>query len=358
MTQLATEATQLRWVQTLAAGPDGVLAAGFPDSVTITNGRGLHNFTVAETALTLALTGIKQVPEMLAAQREHRWEHGEFGEWRTLRPNGRLGSLIETNVLVWGFGAIGQQIARLFTTLNAHVKGVANSAGERAGFEVVTDADLPTLLPQTDVLVMVLPSAPDTQKALNAERIALLPDHAWVINVGRGVTVDQDALVAALTDGTLGGAALDVTDPEPYPADGPLWDAPNTVIFPHVAGASRTAPTPCSTTTSPAFRRGRRCATWWPADRTTLTPCRGVNALGSSRTGCTPPGCSTRPTSSGSSRSWTVGGCPDTSPSWPTATVAGRASTRPASRSSPDTRPERTSCRSSCGGATRSASRS
>lgn len=236
VTQLATEATQLRWVQTLAAGPDGVLAAGFPDGVTITNGRGLHNFTVAETALTLALTGIKQVPEMLAAQRERRWEHGEFGEWRTLRPNGRLGSLIETNVLVWGFGAIGQQIARLFTTLNAHVKGVANTAGERAGFEVVTDADLPTLLPQTDVLVMVLPSAPDTQKALNAERIALLPDHAWVINVGRGVTVDQEALVAALTDGTLGGAALDVTDPEPYPADGPLWDAPNTVIFPHVAG--------------------------------------------------------------------------------------------------------------------------
>lgn len=236
VSQLATDAPRLRWVQTLAAGPDGVLAAGFPASVTITNGRGLHNFTVAETALTLALTGVKQVPEMLAAQRDHRWEHDEFGAWRTLRPNGRLGSLIDTNVLVWGFGAIGQQIARLFTALNAHVRGVANTAGERAGFEVFTDADLPTLLPQTDVLVMVLPSAPDTLKALNAERIGQLPDHAFVVNVGRGVTVDQDALVAALTAGTLGGAALDVTDPEPYPADGPLWDAPNTVIFPHVAG--------------------------------------------------------------------------------------------------------------------------
>ncbi len=236
VTQLAQEATQLRWVQTLAAGPDGVLAANFPASVTITNGRGLHNLTVAETALTLALTGIKQVPAMLDAQREQRWEHGEFGEWRTLRPNGRLGSLIDTNVLVWGFGAIGQQIARLFTAMNANVKGLANSAGERAGFEVFTDADLPTLLPETDVLVMVLPSAPDTQKALNAERLALLPDHAWVVNVGRGVTVDQDALVAALESGLLGGAALDVTDPEPYPSDGPLWTAPNTVIFPHVAG--------------------------------------------------------------------------------------------------------------------------
>lgn len=236
VTQLAKEATRLQWVQTLAAGPDGVLAAGFPASVTITNGRGLHNLTVAETALTLALTGIKQVPEMLDAQRETRWEHDEFGAWRTLRPNGRLGSLIDTNVLVWGFGAIGQQIAHNFTAMHAHVKGVANTAGERAGFEVFTDADLPTLLPQTDILVMVLPSADDTRQALSAERIALLPDHAWVVNVGRGVTIDQDALVAALTAGELGGAALDLTDPEPYPADGPLWTAPNLVLFPHVAG--------------------------------------------------------------------------------------------------------------------------
>lgn len=236
VTQLAREATRLRWVQTLAAGPDGVLAAGYPASVIITNARGLHSATVAEATLALALTGIKRVPEMVAAQRERRWEHDEHGEWRTLRPNGRLGSLIDTNVLVWGFGSIGQQIARLFTAVNAHVRGVANSAGERAGFEVFTDADLPTLLPDTDVLVMVLPSAPDTQQALNAERLALLPEHAWVVNVGRGVTVDQDALVEALTSGKIGGAALDVTDPEPYPADGPLWDAPNTVIFPHVAG--------------------------------------------------------------------------------------------------------------------------
>ncbi len=236
VTQLAREATHLRWVQTLAAGPDGVLAANFPAQVTITNGRGLHNFTVAETALTLALTGIRQVPEMLTAQRERRWEHDAYGAWRTLRPEGRLGSVIDTNVLVWGFGAIGQQIARNFTAMHAHVKGVANSAGERAGFQVFTDADLPTLLPETDILIMVLPSSADTRHALSAERIALLPNHAWVVNVGRGVTVDQDALVAALNAGELGGAALDVTDPEPYPVDGPLWSTPNTIVFPHVAG--------------------------------------------------------------------------------------------------------------------------
>ena len=234
--QLAREGSSLRWVQTLAAGPDGVLAAGFAPEVTITNGRGLHDKTVAETAVTLALTGLLRVPEMLQAPRAHGWPHDEFGAWRKLHTHDKLGSVIDTNVLIWGFGSIGQHTARLFQALSARVRGVAQAAGERAGFEVFTADDLPRLLPETDILVMVLPSGPSTRHALNAERIALLPDRSWVINVGRGTTVDQDALVDALRAGRLGGAALDVVDPEPYPADGPLWDAPNMIIVPHMAG--------------------------------------------------------------------------------------------------------------------------
>lgn len=234
--QLAREASSLRWVQTLAAGPDGVLKAGFGPQVRITNGRGLHDKTVAETAVMLALTGLLRVPEMLQAQREHRWEHDEFGAWRTLHTRDRLGSVIDTNVLIWGFGSIGQHTATLFHALSARVRGVARTAGERGGFEVFTEDDLPLLLPETDILIMILPSGPSTRHALNAERIALLPDRSWVINVGRGATVDQDALVEALHTGRLGGAALDVVDPEPYPPDGPLWDAPNTIVVPHMAG--------------------------------------------------------------------------------------------------------------------------
>ena len=234
--QLAREASGLRWVQTLAAGPDGVLAAGFAPDVVVTNGRGLHDHTVAETALALALAGILRLPEMLASQRAHRWDRDKFGAWRPLHPEGRIGSLIGTNVLVWGFGSIGLQAARLFSALSARVRGVARTPGERGGFEVFTPDDLPHLLPETDVLVLVLPDAPDTWHALDAGRIALLPAHAWVVNVGRGTTVDPDALAAALVAGSLGGAALDVLDPEPYPADGPLWDAPNMIIVPHMAG--------------------------------------------------------------------------------------------------------------------------
>lgn len=234
--QLAAAASRLRWVQTLAAGPDGVLAAGFPPGVAITTGRGLHTQTVAEAAVALALTGILRFPGMLAAQREHRWAASEFGNWHELHPPGRLGSLIDTNVLIWGFGAIGQHAATIFRALSAHVRGIARSAGDRAGFEVFTEDALPQLLPQTDVLVMVLPHDTTTERALDAARLALLPTHAWLVNVGRGTTVDEDALVAALQAGRLGGAALDVTAVEPYPADGPLWDCPNTIVVPHVAG--------------------------------------------------------------------------------------------------------------------------
>lgn len=233
--QLAAEASGLRWVQTLAAGPDGVLAAGFGPDVTITNGRGLHSKTVAETAVALALAGILRVPDMLAAQREHRWATAEFGGWHQLNP-GRLGSLIGANVLVWGFGSIGTQLATLLRAMSANVRGVARTAGERAGFEVVTEADLPRLLPTTDVLFLVLPSDPTTDRVLDADRLAQLPAHAWLVNVGRGNAIDEDALVAALRAGRLGGAALDVTAVEPYPADGPLWDCPNTILFPHVGG--------------------------------------------------------------------------------------------------------------------------
>lgn len=236
ISQLAREAHNLRWVQTLAAGPDGVLAAGFAPEVIVCNGRGLHSRTVAEAAVALALTGVLRFPEMLAAQRDRRWEHDEFGSWQLLRPEGRLTHVVGAEVVVWGFGAIGQQVARILQTMGANVRGVANSAGERSGFPVHTVAELPDILPSTDVLIMVLPTHPTTDKALNAERLALLPGHAWVVNVGRGSTMDEEALVDALTSGSIGGAALDVTATEPYPVDGPLWTTPNTVITPHMAG--------------------------------------------------------------------------------------------------------------------------
>ncbi|PZO60727.1 MAG: phosphoglycerate dehydrogenase, partial [Pseudoxanthomonas suwonensis] len=112
----------------------------------------------------------------------------------------------------------------------------ARSAGERAGFEVLADDDVLKALPEVDILIDILPGGEATRGMIDAEVLAALPDHAVLINVGRGTTVDQQALREALEGGTLGAAALDVTDPEPLPAEDPLWDAPRLLITPHAAG--------------------------------------------------------------------------------------------------------------------------
>lgn len=226
---------RLRWVQALHAGPDAVLAAGFPDDVIVTSGAGLHSATVTEHALALTLALVRRLPASARAQAEHRWAT-ELGGLQPLHPEGPVTTLLDARVLVWGFGQIGQTLAGLLRGLGAQVRGVARSAGDRAGFPVVADADVDAELPATDVLVMILPAGTATDRALDAARLAALPDHAYVVNVGRGSTVDETALHHALSAGTIAGAALDVTAVEPLPADSPLWDAPGLLLTPHAAG--------------------------------------------------------------------------------------------------------------------------
>ncbi|MGY1683294.1 phosphoglycerate dehydrogenase [Geodermatophilus sp. SYSU D01176] len=226
---------RLRWIQTLAAGPDVVLGAGFPDDVLVTSGVGLHDRPVTEHALALVLALLRRLPAAIAAQAEHRWA-GELGGLQPLHPDGAVTTLLDARVLVWGFGNIGQNLAPLLQALGAQVRGVGRSAGERSGFPVVAEDRLEAELGQTDVLVMILPATEATTHALDAARLAALPRHALVVNVGRGTTVDETALVAALTEGRIAGAALDVTEVEPLPADSPVWDAPNLLLTPHAAG--------------------------------------------------------------------------------------------------------------------------
>ncbi|HEU0256554.1 MAG TPA: NAD(P)-dependent oxidoreductase, partial [Microbacteriaceae bacterium] len=140
------------------------------------------------------------------------------------------------NVLVWGFGSIGRTLAPLLAALGAKVKGVARTGGPRDGFPVVTARALPKELPKTDVLVGILPGAADTTGAIGADVFAALPERALVVNVGRGVTLDQKALADALRSRSIAGAALDVATPEPLPADDPLWEAPRLIVTPHAAG--------------------------------------------------------------------------------------------------------------------------
>jgi phosphoglycerate dehydrogenase-like enzyme len=231
----AARMAQLQWIQSLAAGPNDVLKAGFPASVRITSGSGLHDHTVAEHTLGLLLVAARRFHEMRDAQRQRRWP-GHLGGLQPDRPKGAFRTLQGAKVLVWGFGSIGQRLAPLLAMLGANVKGVARSAGERLGFPVVTADALPELLPETDALVMILPSNPETHHALSAALLARLPHHAWVVNVGRGDTLDEGALITALEQGRLGGAALDVFETEPLPESSPLWGFDNVIISPHAAG--------------------------------------------------------------------------------------------------------------------------
>ncbi|NMR19010.1 NAD(P)-dependent oxidoreductase [Cellulomonas fimi] len=231
----AADLRRVRWVQTLAAGPDAVLAAGFAPDVVVTSGRSLHDAPVAEHALALVLAAARRLHTAVRAQVGHRWAD-ELGGLQPLDGGGEFRSLRGARVLVWGFGSIAATLAPLLTALGADVRGVARSAGSRHGIDVITPDDLPAALPGTDVLLMILPATPETERALDARLLGLLPPHAWVVNVGRGATVDEDALVDALRAGRISGAALDVTAVEPLPASSDLWDLPNLILTPHAAG--------------------------------------------------------------------------------------------------------------------------
>ncbi|MBK7821946.1 MAG: phosphoglycerate dehydrogenase [Tessaracoccus sp.] len=232
----AARMKDLRLVQGFQAGPDGVLAAGFDPRVPICSGVGLHDGPVAEHALGLTIALLRNLPLALARQAERQWD-GRLGG--TLRPrayDGRVTTLDGANVVIWGFGSIAATLAPLLTALGAHVTGAARTAGERHGYPVVDDAGLAEILPTTDILIMILPHSTETAAALNADRLAQLRQGALVVNVGRGTTIDEEALVAALESGHVAGAALDVTAVEPLPADSPLWSAPNLILTPHTAG--------------------------------------------------------------------------------------------------------------------------
>jgi phosphoglycerate dehydrogenase-like enzyme len=226
----------LRFIQSLAAGPNDVLNAGFDTSkIEVATGSGLHDRTVAEHTLGLLLNAARRFYEMRDYQLQSKWPQ-HLGGPQPDRPAGKFTTLRDANVLIWGFGNIAKTLTPYLTALGAKVKGVARNAGVRDGIEVYSEDSLKDLLPKTDALVMILPGSDSTKNALNAERLKLLPNHAWVVNVGRGTAIDEDALNKAVEAGEIGGAQLDVFVTEPLPGNSPLWKQENVFISPHAAG--------------------------------------------------------------------------------------------------------------------------
>lgn len=231
----ARRMSRLKLVQGLAAGPDNVVAAGFADDVRITSGVGLHDVTVAEHTLALTLALVRFLPLALQRKAEKTWDQHLGGAVAERGDDGRIVTLRGAKVTVWGFGSIASALAPLLKSLGAEVTGVARSAGDRHGFPVVTDTEIDGVLAETDLLIMILPSGEATKNSLNTERLAAMKDGALLVNVGRGTTVDEEALLSALRSGKVAAAALDVTAVEPLPESSPLWSEPNVLITPHIA---------------------------------------------------------------------------------------------------------------------------
>jgi phosphoglycerate dehydrogenase-like enzyme len=222
----------LRVVQSVSAGVDSLVPL-VPEGVILCGASGAHDIAVAEWVVAMLLTLRRRLPEFYELQKQGLWD-SNAGGWITTGPPliGPVDDLDGANVLILGHGSIGRALAARLAPFGAHVVGIARHA--RADTE--PPASLSRLLPEADAVVLLLPLTPETKGAVDARFLAQMKERALLINAARGGIVDMDALLDALYAGRI-RAALDVTDPEPLPPEHPLWQAPNVLITPHVAGA-------------------------------------------------------------------------------------------------------------------------
>jgi phosphoglycerate dehydrogenase-like enzyme len=223
---LAAKMPDLRVVQLLSAGADAWVGR-LPDYVTLCDARGVHDSPTAEWVVTAILSHVRAFPGFARAQARHEWSYAEFA------PTDELAG---KRVLIVGAGSIGAAVHARLAPFEVEVTLVARTARPEAGVYGV--ADLSGLLPAADVVVLIVPLTDQTRGMVDARFLAALSDGALLVNAARGPVVDTDALVAELASGRI-SAALDVTDPEPLPTDHPLWDMPNVLLTPHVAGSVR-----------------------------------------------------------------------------------------------------------------------
>lgn len=227
-------AKKLRWIHSTAAAVHQLMTPELrATDIVVTNARDVHGPVVAEHAIALAFALAKRLPQAVRYQQQKHWAQHELWDARP-RPRELNGA----TMTIVGLGAIGTPLARLAKSLGMRVIGVrehpqrgSEVADAVYGFENLDDA-----LSAGDFIVLAAPVTPKTRHLMNAERLARLKSDAYLINVGRGVLIDEAALVDALRAKSFGGAALDVATDEPLPPESPLWEMENVLITPHIAG--------------------------------------------------------------------------------------------------------------------------
>ena len=229
---LVRAASRLKWLQAPAIAPP----AGyyFPElvahPVVVTNFRGIFNDHIAAHIMAFVLAFARGLHYYLPRQARHEWAPAPLDTGVVHLPG--------STALIVGLGGIGAETARVCVTFGIQVIGVDARRSDRPEgvAELHPPEALDDLLPRADFVILTIPHTPETEGLMNAARFGLMKSSAFFINIGRGKTTRLDDLVAALRAGTIAGAALDVFEEEPLPADHPLWDAPNALLTPHTAG--------------------------------------------------------------------------------------------------------------------------
>jgi len=220
---------RLRWVQTPSAGVDHLRGAIDAGRTTLTNASGAFGVPIAEYMTAGLLMLYRRMPAYLKNQWAHIW-----------RAEGSTRAIFGSVVTVVGMGDIGENFARRMRAMGARVRGVKRRPGEKPEYleALYTTEALAEAVDGADTVALCLPATDETRGLIDEAILRRMKQGAVLINAGRGVTVDEDALIRALQDGHLGGAVLDVTRVEPLPTDSPLWEMENVILTPHISGSN------------------------------------------------------------------------------------------------------------------------
>lgn len=227
------EAKNLRWLQLPSAGADSYMDRKLfhCKDILLTNSRGVFGLPIAEHVFAMILSYNRNMTE-------YAWQQKE-GIWKGIR---QTKDFYGSTMGVIGLGDIGTEVAKRAKALGARVLGVKRTLGNQPEYVdcLYTTEAIDEVLEQSDYIVLAMPSTKKTTGIINEQRLRRMKQDAFLVNIGRGALIDQEALVKALTEGWIGGAGLDVTTPEPLPTEHPLWGLKNVILTPHVSGSSPT----------------------------------------------------------------------------------------------------------------------
>jgi phosphoglycerate dehydrogenase-like enzyme len=227
--KVVASAPALRWLHTPSAGVDHVLIPPVLErDITVTNSAGVHAIPISEFVMALLLSHVKRLPEFRDAQAVSRWN-------KSVAP----GELWGQTLFIVGIGGIGQAIAQRAAGFGVRVVASRRTPRPMEGIQRVVGMDeWRTLLPEADAIVVAAPLTEETRGMVDEAAFAAMKPSAYLVNIARGAIVDEDALIAALREGRIAGAALDTFEQEPLPPESPLWALPNVTITPHTTAGS------------------------------------------------------------------------------------------------------------------------